>query len=307
MPVTRFICPDGLEWPVADCMTNCRMPQRCMMLPTLRAVVAQERNMVDLSVTELIGGTREAFFKRMRDYAVNPRKRMFALHGTAVHTINEGHTEGFEAERRLFGEYCSGSPDLYGNVLGDDRQTLGDLKVTSSYKIMKALGIYKVDVPTGEFYKTGARKGEPKTTKQPRFDGVKHLLEWALQVNGYRIMLEAEKKRVDAMVIQALCRDYGLQIAQTRNVTQEVYLIPINKISDHWLNKYYKTKASRLNHALATGEVPPICRSRERWHGRKCKDYCEVAEHCDCLDKKGAFNDGDFLANSDNKTENGSE
>jgi len=296
MPATRFICPDGAEWQINDCMKKCRLPRRCMMLPTLRAVAMQERSMFDLSVTELIGGTREAFFKRMKSYAVDPRKRMFALHGTAVHAINEGHTEGFEAERRLFGKFCSGSPDLYGDALGDGRQILGDYKVTGSYKVMKALGIYKVDVPTGEVFKTGPRKGLPKTVKEYRHDGVRHLLEWTIQMNGYRIMLEAEGKKIDAMMIQALVRDFSLQIAASRKVTQEVYLIDIGKISDHWLNLYFRVKADRLSRALSTGEIPSVCSKRERWHGRKCEKYCEVAEHCDCLDAKGMVDNEFFIA-----------
>ena len=53
---------------------------------------------------------------------------------------------------------------------------------------MRALGYYKVDVLTGEVYKTGARKGQPKTRKEWRMDGVKHLLDWAIQLNYYRML-----------------------------------------------------------------------------------------------------------------------
>lgn len=38
----------------------------------------------------------------------------------------------------------SGKFDLYGSILDDKEDgILGDLKVTSSFKLMKALGIYK--------------------------------------------------------------------------------------------------------------------------------------------------------------------
>lgn len=45
---------------------------------------------------------------------------------------------------------------------------------------MRALGYYKVDVPTGEVYKTGLKKGRPKTKKEWRTDGVRHILDWAI-------------------------------------------------------------------------------------------------------------------------------
>ena len=66
---------------------------------------------------------------------------------------------------------------------------------------------------TGEVYKTGARKGQPKTRKEWRMDGVKHLLDWAIQLNYHRMLLEARGFKVDSIKIQALCRDYNLRIA----------------------------------------------------------------------------------------------
>ncbi|MBQ7197905.1 MAG: hypothetical protein IJS29_01445 [Selenomonadaceae bacterium] len=70
------------------------------------------------------------------------------------------------SEERSKDEVTSGQFDLYGKIIDEEEGVLGDLKVTSSYKMMKALGIYKVDVSTGEVYKTGAKKGFPKTKKE---------------------------------------------------------------------------------------------------------------------------------------------
>ena len=52
----------------------------------------------------------------------------------------------------------SGQFDLFGKILDADDGVLGDLKVTSSYKLMKALGIYKVDVTTGEVINPARKK-----------------------------------------------------------------------------------------------------------------------------------------------------
>ena len=234
MPATRFICPSGHEVNINQCLKKCIYTQRCMFLPTLRAVA----NSLNATVTELLAGTMETFLKKTTDYAVDPINQMYALHGSAVHTLNENYTEGnMLSEERLHDEITSGKFDLFGQILDKEDNTLGDYKITSSYKLMKALGYYKIDVPTGEVYKTGTKKGQPKTKKEWRTDGVKHILDWAIQLNYYRILLEERGFKVNRMEIQALCRDFNLRVASERN-------------------------------------------SKERWHDRKCKDYCSVASFC---------------------------
>lgn len=282
MPATKFICPDGNAIAIKDCLNSCRMKQRCMFLPTLRAVaVSLDRGIKEPTVTELIAGTRETYLKKTIDYAVNPQSVLYALHGSALHLINENHSEGnMLTEVRLTDETTSGKFDLYGEILDQDTGVLGDIKVTSSYRIMKALGKYKVDVPTGEVYKSGMKKGEMKYKKEWRDDGVKGILDWAIQLNYYRILLEQQGLAVNKMVIQALCRDNSLRIANERGIDQAIYLIPVNKISDRWIHRYMRHKAQKLKQALATGVMPSICTIKERWNNRKCMDYCQVACHC---------------------------
>jgi len=208
-------------------------------------------------------------------------KRLYAIQGSAAHLIHNGHAHGdMLSEERLYGEHASGAFDLYGAILDDSTATLGDIKVTSSYKLMRALGKYKVDVPTGEAFKSGIRKGQPKTVKEWRDGGVRHVLDWAIQINYYRLLLAQQGLPVNRMLIQAFCRDQGLQIANSRGIEQQAYFIAIRKISDHWLQRYVQAKSTRLQSALATGEIPPVCNARERWHDRKCLGYCDVSAHC---------------------------
>ena len=282
MLATKFICPDGQRVSIEDCLKRCRNGQRCMFLPTLRAVAESlNRKMSEPTVTELIAGVRETYLKKTSEYGVEPSSVLYALQGQAIHSINELHTQGaILSEERLKDEITSGQFDLYGKIIDEEEGVLGDLKVTSSYKLMKALGIYKVDVPTGEVYKTGLKKGQPKTKKEFRYDGVKELLEWAIQLNYYRILLEEQGFKVKRMYIQALCRDFNLRIATERGITQPVYIIQINKISDHWLKRYFTHKAKLLSDALKTKTLPPVCSVRERWNDRKCLDYCVARENC---------------------------
>lgn len=282
MPATKFICPDGQRICIADCLKSCPNAQRCMFLPTLRAVAnSLDRKISEPTVTELIAGVRETYLKKTSAYAVEPSSVLYALQGQAIHSINERNTNGaILCEERLKDEITSGQFDLYGKILDEEEGVLGDLKITSSYKLMKALGIYKVDVPTGEVYKSGTKKGLPKTKKEFRYDGVRDLQEWAIQLNYYRILLEQQGFKVKRMYIQALCRDYNLRIAKERGITQSVYIIQINKISDHWLKRYFSHKVKLLREALETKTMPPVCSVRERWNNRKCLDYCAARENC---------------------------
>ena len=282
MPATKFICPNGQRIKITDCLKECPNVQRCMFLPTLRAVAnSLGRNLSEPTVTELIAGSRETYLKKTSNYAVDPSSVLYALQGQAIHTINESHTQGaILSEERLRDEITSGQFDLFGKILDSDEGVLGDLKVTSSYKLMKALGIYKVDVNTGEVYKSGVKKGLPKTRKEFRYDGVRDVLDWAIQLNYYRLLLENQGFKVNRMYIQAICRDSNLRIAQERGIDKTVYIIPINKISDCWLKKLFNHKAKILGEALKTKTLPPICNIRERWNNRKCLDYCAARENC---------------------------
>ena len=282
MPATKFICPNGQRIRIADCLCSCPNSQRCMFLPTLRAVAnSLDRKISEPTVTELIAGVRETYLKKTSAYAVEPSSVLYALQGQAIHSINELNIQGeILSEERLKDDITSGQFDLYGKILDGDDGVLGDLKVTSSFKLMRALGIYKVKVDTGEFYKSGAKKGQAKFRSELRFDGVRDLLDWAIQINGYRMLLERAGFKVNRMVIQALCRDASLRIAAERGIDKPVYIIAINKISDHWLTRYFQHKAKLLREAMATKTLPPVCSFRERWGNRKCLNYCAARENC---------------------------
>ena len=204
-----------------------------------------------------------------------------ALQGQAIHSINEQQTHGaILSEERLKDDITSGQFDLFGKILDADEGVLGDLKITSSFKLMRALGIYKVRVDTGEVYKTGLKKGQPKFRTEFRYDGVRDLLDWSIQLNYYRLLLERAGFKISRMYIQAICRDASLRIAAERGIDKPVYIIPINKISDHWLTRYFQHKAKLLREAMATKTLPPVCSFRERWSNRKCLDYCAARENC---------------------------
>lgn len=282
MAMTGFVCPDGQAVAVTSCIAQCRQKARCMMLPTLRAIAeADNRDLEGFSITELVAGTREQYLKKTMPYAVDPQSRVFALHGSAMHALNEKYAEGILSEIRLQGADASGMFDAYGDLLGTGERVLGEYKITSSYKAMRALGCVPVSVETGEVFKSGPRKGQIKKRNEWREGGPKNILEWSIQLNYYRMLLEEAGFGVDRMVIQLLVRDFGLQIAASRNIDRPVLLIEVNRISNHWLKQYVAAKSKRLAECLKQKQLPPVCSARERWGDRKCGGYCDVACFCE--------------------------
>lgn len=97
----------------------------------------------------------------------------------------------------------------------------------------------------------------------------------------YRILLEAAGHPVQQMFVEAIVRDGGTYMAKGRGIERNGYLIPVKRLPDEEVQEYIQAKASALLQALETGTIPPACTTEETWEGRKCADYCRVAEFCD--------------------------
>ena len=211
------------------------------------------------------------------NYALDPQDALFRVRGTRGHGVLDLYVDASElAEERLTDSHSSGMFDFYDPAT----RTLYDDKFCGSYKIGRALGLYQVEVETGGVYKTGAKKGHPKTRKEWREGGHRDRFDWAVQLNDYRRKLETLGFPVEHLVVEAICRDGNTFMATSRGVEQNGTLIPLNRISDHWISAYMGTKSQRLLQALNTGMLPPTCKNRESWSGRKCQKYCNVREQC---------------------------
>jgi hypothetical protein len=292
MPAKWFLCPDGEEIEIKKCLTEgCRIGQslpagRCLSVRTLRLIADQRPWTGVPSTTQLLKGTREAYLEITTDYAINPQDALFRVHGTKGHGVLDKYTGMSElGEERLRDEISHGTFDFY------DDGVLYDTKTWGSFKVQKALGMRQAEVATGEVYKTGEKKGRPKTRKEWHPGGRKDRLHTAIQLNDYRMKLEALGFPVKAMIIEALVRDSGLMIANMRGIQQNGILIPINRISDHWIKRYMAAKRKALLTALETKTLPPLCRHSERWQGRKCNEkYCNVNKACAALSSREEIN-----------------
>ena len=82
MPATKFICPNGIRIPINDCLKFCPQKERCLFLPTLRAIaISVAHGIKEPTVIKLITGIRENYLKKNTDFAVLPQSVFYALHG----------------------------------------------------------------------------------------------------------------------------------------------------------------------------------------------------------------------------------
>lgn len=284
MPAINFICPDGCEIPIKQCLCEggCRMGDRCATRSYLRLVSSERKWTEKPSTTQLIRGTREAFLLLTKDYSISPDSRAFMIHGTKGHAVLESSEDDLSLlEERFDGDKTdeTGIADVIEEEA--NKIILADYKTSGSYKVAKALGFKVVEKETDEIYKSGKKKGEKKIIKElVRSTEFEDRWEWELQLNKYRIEFERRYKKVDELRIQCVVRDGGTYIARSRGIFRNVYYFKLKIMSDLEVLSFFKSKREALLHALNTGIMPPVCNSKENWDGLKCAKFCSVADYC---------------------------
>jgi len=267
MPLKWFQC-SLIDKPVP--IEHCFNCHHCLTLPTLK-MMADERAWTGRpSTTQLLNGTMLEFLKITRDYTIDPQKKAFALLGTRHHEelAEVAHGLGLPAEIALSPD----GRDIYDLLEPENGAwTLSDYKTWGSYRMVRALGIVKV--------------GKGKDSKFMVNESQKDTWESEMQLNHYRVLLEEHDIKVGRMQVQVTVRDGGLQIARTRGVKDNIYLIPIRRLNDNVVMDYFNRKHWMLVDSLHAYETNPDylplpCDNRESWDGARCRGYCEVAEFC---------------------------
>lgn len=291
MPLRYFSCPNGERIAVADCLNKCCRPEgRCLSLPTLIAVGKDRPWTGKPSTTQLINGTRLSYLQITESYTVNPFGRAFALLGTRHHQYLEAVATRLNAlsEEKLEGD-VSGILDLLtvDEMADHEAYELWDYKTSGSFKVAKALGLVgrKIPDPMGEVYKKSGnwgKAGEVKiVTVYERDPLAVDMWDWELQLNHYRIKIEACGFPVSKMTIQATVRDGGTMVAKNRGVNINIYLIPVKRLDDLFIRNYFEENRRLLLTALESHRLPSPCSAKERWDGKRCESYCDVWEFCD--------------------------
>lgn len=301
MPAKWFQCPDGVEIPIEDCLKRqgCRMNERCANLPFLRSI-AYDREWRGITPSMAGNGPLLIALKKEMPYAMSPDSRTFAVLGTGVHGKMALHqyTYNVLAEEPLSDDLMKGIAD----VLEEDEDIEGqfileDWKTWGSYKAAMAMGMVSEEVPLLDadgkpyaFFQSGPRKGQPKTEKRFKIDSVKiDMKETELQLNRYRIFFEKAGFPISRINVIAIVRDGGTQIARSRGIERNLYVIPVKRLDDEDALKYYARLRARVNdtlEALKTGGKLELCNAWECWEGRRCENFCEVADHCKRLAKR---------------------
>lgn len=284
MPLKYFVCPDCVKIEIKDCLKEggCRLGNRCATRSFLHLAAKDRPWTGKASTTQLIQGTMQAFLKLTKDYAVSPDQRAFAVNGTMAHAVLEASDDEYSLlEEKFDGEISeeTGISDVFESENG--KSILTDNKTSGSYKVAKALGFYVDTENTGEVFKSGPRKGQPKTRQVLKRDDSKiDRWEWELQLNKYRIELTKRGFPPDVLKIQCIVRDGNTYIARSRGVFRNIYYFNINILPNEFVLEYFKDKREALFQALKFGEWKTPCNAKENWDGVKCASYCEVAEFC---------------------------
>jgi len=243
-----FACPDSESIVIEDCIKHCRMQDRCVSLPLLSYFAEHRRVWTGKpSTTQLIQPLRSEYLKIKFDYAESPDSMVYKLLGLNIHRkLEKTALPSHLQEEFLEDEISTGFMDSYDG----DTRTLWDYKTIGYYKAKKIIE-----------------------------DIASNVLDWALQLNRYRMLLEKAGFPVERMCVQAIIRDFGW-MAKKAGVTKAMYIIPIHMIEDEKIESYFGTKASALLSCLETNTIPPVC--DDRWdNDSRCKNYCAVKSFCD--------------------------
>lgn len=286
--IKNVICPDEQRCSVEQCMTKCRMAQRCV--PYVYAAVASRQRKWDgiPSVTQLLNGTRESYLRITRDYDIDLRDSAFMLLGTSAHKlledINSQQLSEHIVAREKHLEYngIQGTFDLI-EKWGDDT-VLIDHKTFGSYVVAKMLGLVEEKVPKSDGSGAPLTKGG-KVVYEKRYvynkDAVDKF-EYQMQLNMYRIMIKnCLDINITKMYNFIIVRDGGTFIATNRGIDEKVYLVLQEFLPDDFVLSYFEHKKEALLKALETNEMPPLCDQRENWGFRKCELFCSVSSYCD--------------------------
>ena len=299
MPAKWFKCPDGETIEIAKCLSHngCRMAERCATRPFLR-LVGYDREWRGVTPSAAGNGPRLLFLKAMTDYIIDPDSRVWAAFGTSTHEVLGIHkySNDVMSEERFHDGEMGGTADVLEIDENDQKYfILTDYKTWGSYKVAKSLGI-KVEKSEETLLdvegnvvilKSGKNKGMPKTKKHSTITtdpASADLKGEELQLNRYRLFFEANGFPVSKIQIQAIPRDGGTWIAQSRGVTKNLYIIPLKRLNNAYVLNFYRALKKEVNECFKTGYIRK-CNQWESWEGRRCDGYCEVVSACKQMSK----------------------
>lgn len=244
MPLIGFDCKRGKVL-FSHCFAYCPEAERCRPLAVLKQYEFK-RKLTGYSTTELIQPTCQMYLKKTTDYYESPDNMEYALEGKMMHSVLDTPITDALQEERIKDEINSGSFDLYRNGV------LEDYKRIKSYKIKMML------------------KNGP----------VVSAFDYCLQLNDYRMKLEAAGFKVNEMALWVCCSDFGFLEKKAIQRWNRFIIPPLTNTAR--LKSYFIFKKNELEKFDKAGAPLYACKDRENWNGRRCQDYCpaEVKARC---------------------------
>jgi hypothetical protein len=85
---------------------------------------------------------------------------------------------------------------------------------------------------------------------------------------------------ITELFVQITVRDGNTSSARINKVTENIYFLPVQILSDDKVRSYFTLKKEALLKALESSTMPELCPREENWNFRRCKGYCSVAKYC---------------------------
>lgn len=264
MPLQGFICPDGEKVLIADCMSKCRINNRCAPMSWL-IEASYDREWRGITASAAGNGIRMMYLKKNKPYYVTPDSRTFALI-----SVNGVHQRMSKADFNMLTE--TRLPEGTADCLEQDEDEPGhfiltDYKLWGSYKVANGVEAVSADVAG------------------------KELRSETMQLNAYRLGFERNDFIISKMRLFCIARDGGTFLAKKRGLTRNTYFIELPRLADDLVRTYYETMKVRFEEAERYG-FSPICSPEECWDGKRCTSFCDVADHCE------AIGDNQYLINA---------
>lgn len=304
MPAKWFKCPDSKTIEISKCVQpgGCRMKERCATIPFL-TLIGYDRKWEGVSPSSAGTGPRQLYLKATTNYIVEPKSRVYALLGTSMHEMlaKGGFVKDVMSEEKLSDEEMKGTADCLEvdentipqeQIQGRSGFLLTDYKSSGSFKVAKWLGIKTEKVEENildeedkpVLLKSGPNKGNPRTKQRTIITHDPVLAKYEirdveLQLNRYRIFFEQKGFNVTRMQVMAIPRDGGTWVATNRGIDKNFYLIPIKRLPNKEVLAFYQKLSNEVNEAFKTGYAR-LCNTWETWSGRRCTDWCEIADAC---------------------------
>ena len=253
MPAKYLNCPDGVTRTFEQCLSGCPKPNgECLSLPTRYELSFGRVWNGKASTTQLLNPTRMSYLQIIKDYAITPQERAYALLGTQHHKrleIIAKKIKELQSEKMVQDLVNTGTLDLLEP--DGDKWKLTDYKTWGAYSVAKIQqeGSYE------------------------RFNA-------SLQLNDYRLKVESLGFQISKMRWQITVRDGGTWKAKKDGITDKIMLIEADWLDNDLVTDYFLKKNTALMKALETNTMPELCDYEERWHGNRFGKYCDVMPFC---------------------------